>query len=75
MFIGKSGHFSVIWFSCGRYWWCDKRHVANLCFLLGKIRQLAVLHNEAFALFSSDYLWPVLLLTGLSILFLFVGLA
>ncbi|MEQ2026482.1 sulfite exporter TauE/SafE family protein [Xenorhabdus szentirmaii] len=46
---------------------------ANLCFLLGKISQLIVLRNEAFALFSSDYLWPVLILTALSLLSLFVG--
>ncbi|PHM70150.1 sulfite exporter TauE/SafE family protein [Xenorhabdus sp. KJ12.1] len=46
---------------------------ANLCFLLGKISQLVVLRNEAFELFSSDYLWPVLLLTVLSVLFLFIG--
>ncbi|REF27317.1 hypothetical protein BDD26_2084 [Xenorhabdus cabanillasii] len=46
---------------------------ANLCFLLGKISQLVVLRNEAFELFSSDCLWPVLLLTGLSVLFFFIG--
>ncbi|MBC8945951.1 MULTISPECIES: sulfite exporter TauE/SafE family protein [Xenorhabdus] len=46
---------------------------ANLCFLLGKFSQLVVLRNEAFELFSSDYLWPVLLLIGLSVLFLFIG--
>ncbi|PHM38992.1 hypothetical protein Xmau_03159 [Xenorhabdus mauleonii] len=46
---------------------------ANLCFLLGKISQLIVLHNEAFELFSSDYLWPVLILTVLSLFSLFIG--
>ncbi|PHM49657.1 sulfite exporter TauE/SafE family protein [Xenorhabdus miraniensis] len=46
---------------------------ANLCFLLGKISQLIVLHHEAFALFSSDYLWPVVILTALSLLSLFIG--
>ncbi|PHM33402.1 sulfite exporter TauE/SafE family protein [Xenorhabdus innexi] len=46
---------------------------ANLCFLLGKISQLVVLRNEAFELFFSDYLWPVLLLTVLSVFALLIG--
>ncbi|CDG22387.1 conserved membrane protein of unknown function [Xenorhabdus poinarii G6] len=46
---------------------------ANLCFLLGKISQLVVLHQEAFALFSSEYLWVVLILTALSLLSLIIG--
>ncbi|OTA21898.1 hypothetical protein Xbed_00147 [Xenorhabdus beddingii] len=46
---------------------------ANLCFLLGKISQLAVLHQEAFQLFSSEYLWIILVLTALSLLSLIIG--
>ncbi|PHM25937.1 sulfite exporter TauE/SafE family protein [Xenorhabdus ehlersii] len=46
---------------------------ANLCFLLGKISQLVVLRQEAFELFSSTYLWPILILTVLSLLSLFIG--
>ncbi|MBD2783467.1 sulfite exporter TauE/SafE family protein [Xenorhabdus sp. DI] len=46
---------------------------ANLCFLLGKISQLAVLHQEAFQLFSSQYLWVILILTALSLLSLIIG--
>ncbi len=46
---------------------------ANLCFLLGKISQLVVLHQEAFKLFSSEYLWVVLILTVLSLLSLIIG--